>query len=86
MIAMYFGLLQCMITLCGIPSITLLGSKQDWVTLRARAEDLGKLMTQKVGNVWMPYLLLVLGEFVDSYKCNVNHSFGNPWQKCARLI
>ena len=37
----------CM-TMCGIPNNTLLGSENDWVSLRARAEGLGKLMTAEV--------------------------------------
>lgn len=71
-----------MSTLCGIPRITLLGSEADWVTLRARAEDLGKLMTPKVSNAWLPYLLPVLDEFVESYKGNVNPGF---WQSMVKL-
>jgi len=69
-------------TMCGIPRITLLGSEADWVALRARAEDLGQLMTPKVRDAWMPYLLPVLDEFVNSYKGNVNHGF---WQSMVKI-
>ena len=34
-----------MMTLCGIPDITLLGTLEDWTALRAQAEHLGTLMT-----------------------------------------
>eukprot|EP00584_Thalassiosira_punctigera_P000146 CAMPEP_0172535634 /NCGR_PEP_ID=MMETSP1067-20121228/7551_1 /TAXON_ID=265564 ORGANISM="Thalassiosira punctigera, Strain Tpunct2005C2" /NCGR_SAMPLE_ID=MMETSP1067 /ASSEMBLY_ACC=CAM_ASM_000444 /LENGTH=533 /DNA_ID=CAMNT_0013320573 /DNA_START=75 /DNA_END=1676 /DNA_ORIENTATION=- len=71
-----------MSTLCGIPSITLLGSEEDWVALRARAEDLGRLMTREVRDAWLPHLLQVLDEFVKSYKGNVNHGF---WQSMVKL-
>ena len=40
----------------------MLGSEQDWVELRARAEDLGKIMTPEVASAWMPYLLPILDE------------------------
>lgn len=71
-----------MTTMCGIPSITLLGSEQDWVSLRARAKDLGKLMTPDIASKWIPHLLPVLDKFVNSYKGNVNHGF---WQKMVKL-
>jgi len=71
-----------MMTMCGIPYITLLGTEQDWATLRSRAEDLGNLMTPEIRNAWLPYLLPVLDEFVNSYKGNVNHGF---WQSMVKL-
>mmetsp|Transcript_3673 Transcript_3673/g.8147 ORF Transcript_3673/g.8147 Transcript_3673/m.8147 type:complete len:517 (+) Transcript_3673:142-1692(+) len=76
----YFSYGMC--TMCGIPSVTLLGTEQDWVSLRARAEELGKLMTPTVANDWMPYLLPILDEFVNSYKGNVNHGF---WQSMVKM-
>jgi hypothetical protein len=69
-------------TSCGIPNITLLGSEEDWVALRARAESLGDLMTVAFSKMWMPILLPVLDEFVESYKGNVNHGF---WQSMVKL-
>ena len=71
-----------MSTMCGIPGITLLGLEEDWVALRARAEDLGKLMTPSFSSAWMPVLLPVLDEFVASYKGQVNHGF---WQSMVKL-
>ncbi|CAB9517951.1 expressed unknown protein [Seminavis robusta] len=69
-------------TCCGIPEITLLGTVDDWVQLRARAEHLGSLMTPEFSEYWMPLLLPVLDEFVESYKGNVNHGF---WQSMVKL-
>mmetsp|Transcript_23552 Transcript_23552/g.40192 ORF Transcript_23552/g.40192 Transcript_23552/m.40192 type:complete len:546 (-) Transcript_23552:251-1888(-) len=71
-----------MSTCCGIPNITLFGSESDWTALRARAENLGNLMTPAVRDAWMPYLLPVLDEFVESYKGNVKHGF---WQSMVKL-
>ncbi|KAL7574173.1 hypothetical protein ACA910_014851 [Epithemia clementina (nom. ined.)] len=76
----YFGF--DMSTGCGIPAITLLGEEQDWVALRARAEHLGSLMTPEFKDLWMPFLLPVLDEFVESYKGNVNHGF---WQSMVKF-
>ncbi|CAB9517953.1 expressed unknown protein [Seminavis robusta] len=69
-------------TCCGIPEITLLGTEDDWVQLRARAEHLGSLMTPEFSEYWMPLLLPLLDEFVESYKGNVNHGF---WQSMVKL-
>lgn len=71
-----------MSTMCGIPKITLAGTEEDWVALRNRAEELGSLMTSKFSQYWMPLLLPVLDECVDSYKGNVNHGF---WQSMVKL-
>ena len=69
-------------TECGIPNITLLGKEQDWVALHARAEHLGSLMLPEFRDYWMPKLLPVLDEFVESYKGKVNHGF---WQSMVKL-
>ncbi|CAB9509798.1 expressed unknown protein [Seminavis robusta] len=69
-------------TMCGIPQITLLGAEDDWVQLRARTEHLGSLMTAEFSEYWMPLLLPLLDEFVESYKGNVNHGF---WQSMVKL-
>ena len=71
-----------MVTRCGIPSITLLGTRDDWMDLRSRAEQLGSLMLPEFAKYWMPVLLPVLDEFVESYNGNVNHSF---WQSMVKL-
>ena len=69
-------------TECGIPRITLLGTEQDWVSLRNRAQDLSQLMVPKFSEYWMPLLLPILDQFVESYRGNVNHGF---WQSMLKL-
>eukprot|EP00551_Chaetoceros_affinis_P015624 CAMPEP_0203711866 /NCGR_PEP_ID=MMETSP0091-20130426/69739_1 /ASSEMBLY_ACC=CAM_ASM_001089 /TAXON_ID=426623 /ORGANISM="Chaetoceros affinis, Strain CCMP159" /LENGTH=471 /DNA_ID=CAMNT_0050589817 /DNA_START=657 /DNA_END=2073 /DNA_ORIENTATION=- len=69
-------------TLCGIPNITLLGTEEDWASLRNRTEALGKLMKEDFTLYWMPLVLPILDEFVASYRGNVNHGF---WQSMVKL-
>jgi len=69
-------------TECGIPEITLLGTEQDWIALRQRAETLGKLMMPEFEQYWMPALLPVLDKFLESYKGQVDHGF---WQSMVKL-
>lgn len=69
-------------TTCGIPAVTLLGTEADWVSVRKRAEDLGKLMLPEFTNFWMPLLLPLLDEFVESYRGHVRHGF---WQSMVKL-
>jgi hypothetical protein len=73
-----FGMSTC----CGIPEITLLGSEQDWIALRQRAEALGKLMLPDFQNYWMQALLPVLDQFVKSYQGDVHCGF---WQSMVKL-
>ena len=56
-------LLYGMMTTCGIPNMKLLGTKDDWVSLRTRAEELGALVMPAFG---CPFLLPVLDEVVAS--------------------
>jgi len=76
----YFSYGMC--TMCGIPRITLHGSRDDWVQLRARAEHLGTLMMPEFTEFWLRVLLPVLDEFVASYNGNVNHGF---WQSMVKM-
>jgi len=76
----YFSYL--MTTRCGIPNITLLGTEEDWISLRNRTEALGKLMKEDFASYWMPLVLPILDEFVASYRGNVNHGF---WQSMVKL-
>ena len=69
-------------TMCGIPSITLLGTEQDWASLVTRAEALGELMTPEFRKYWMPALLPILNKFLESYKGQVDHGF---WQSMVKL-
>jgi len=69
-------------TCCGIPQISLLGSREDWVQLRARAEHLGSLMLPDFTEKWLSVLLPVLDQFVAAYDGQVNHGF---WQSMVKL-
>jgi len=71
-----------MLTLCGIPSITLTGTIEDWVALRTRTEALGKLMDKDFSIYWMPLVLPLLDEFIASYNGDVKHGF---WQSMVKL-
>jgi len=62
-------------TSCGIPSITLSGLLQDWVDIRARAEQLGALMMPAFRDKWMPILLPILDEFVRAYSGRASAKF-----------
>jgi len=72
-----------MMTLCGIPKITLRGTRADWAALRARAESLAAKMTPEFAASWArPCLLPVLDQFVAAYDGDVNHGF---WQSMVKL-
>ncbi len=51
-------------TMCGIPSITLAGVKDDWVLLRAKLQLLYPLMTKKTADVWIPALTSIIDECI----------------------
>ena len=67
----YFSIL--MMTLCGIPSITLLGSVEDWRAIRRRAEVLAEFDLRD----WTAVLLPVLDELVAAAEGHADRSF---WQ------
>jgi hypothetical protein len=71
-----------MSTTCGIPNITLTGVEEDWVSLRHRTEALGKLMKKDFALYWMPLVLPILDEFIESFRGDVNHGF---WQSMVKL-
>ena len=71
-----------MLTRCGIPEISLFGTEEDWVSLRNRTEALGKLVKEDLASYWMPLILPILDEFIESYRGNMNHSF---WQSMVKL-
>jgi hypothetical protein len=56
---------------CGFPSITLTGTPDDWVRLRAKAEQLTRFGLKW----WTDELLLVLDEFVHASTGEVNKDF-----------
>lgn len=58
-------------TLCGIPEITLLGSVEDWKSIRTRAEALSEFGL----SWWTDHLLPVLDQFVAAANGRVNQEF-----------
>merc|ERR1711939_770663 len=73
-----------MMTCCGIPQISLMGSREDWVALRTRAEQLSALGEGAGCSLtkWMACLLPVLDEFIAAYDGHVNYGF---WQSMVKL-
>jgi len=64
-------------TLCGIPSITLLGNTEDWESVRARAAMLTEFDLQW----WTSRLLPLLDEFVRASKGQIDNGFWNSIYK-----
>jgi len=64
-------------TLCGIPQITLLGEKKDWVSIRERAAQLGTFGL----DWWMEALLPMLDEFVAVWEGKINEEFWHSFIK-----
>lgn len=60
------------VTLCGIPSITLEGNRQDWQNLLDKTKDLTKKFDLEW---WTKGLVPVLQEFVNVFDGNVNQEF-----------
>ncbi|KAF0687044.1 Aste57867_21183 [Aphanomyces stellatus] len=66
---------------CGIPTVTLLGTVEDWMAIRTRVDALlqyGPQMTD-----WVELLSPVLDQFVNAAKANVEKSF---WQRICNYI
>ena len=77
-----YGCYMC----CGIPEITLKGTLQDWIDLRAKVDKLktyGEESNQKPLLWWHEILIPIIDNFIESYKGNVNNDF---WQSCANYI
>lgn len=51
--------------MCGIPSVTLLGTVEDWKSLRSRVDRLGEF--GKEVKDWMRYLQKVCDSLVDCF-------------------
>lgn len=51
-------------TMCGIKQVALLGTKADWIDLRARAEEIGRLIKM---DWWLEHLLPFLDRFVQLF-------------------
>ncbi|XP_070532260.1 uncharacterized protein [Ptychodera flava] len=59
------------ITLCGIPSITLEGTKEDWIAVRDKVEQLEQYDLKW----WTKELLPVLDQFVNASSGTINREF-----------
>jgi len=70
-----------MMTLCGIPEITLFGSVADWEDLHLRTKKLGDFMLPEFTQKWLSFLLPVLEEIVLTVKGNVNVDF---WKRFVK--
>jgi len=69
-------------TWCGIPSVTMLGTAQDWLALRAKVLQMGDMFgaNQQPIRDWQRILMPIVDEFIASYGGAVNDAF---WQSCA---
>ena len=59
---------------CGIPSVTLEGTVDDWKLLRNKASHL-KSFNDDILTHWAKLLKYVLGKFIDSYRGEVDETF-----------
>ena len=66
-----------MMTCCGIPSVTLLGTADDWSNIRARAAVLAEYQA----GPWIAYLDEVLEFFTDAFKGSADPKF---WQSFCK--
>ncbi len=68
-----------LMTLCGIPAITLLGTVDDWRAIRRRAEVLAEYQLSG----WVQLLLPVLDQFVAAASGRVDRGFWRSIYKCS---
>ena len=73
-------------TMCGIPSVSLHGSREDWASLRGRAEQLGTLMLPEFAERWLGNLLPVLDQFIASYDGQVPTRVSLPLCQSCRAF
>lgn len=71
----YFSYKQ--VLCCGIPNVTLQGSVEDWIKLRANIDNLLQYDLEDQMNVWHKMLAKILDEFVASRQGNPDISFWN---------
>lgn len=55
-------------TMCGIPTITLQGSKQDWENMLKRILLLQPFMMEDFGNTWVPLLCEIVVECIAAFE------------------
>ena len=66
------------VTLCGIPEITLLGTVEDWISIRRKAEVFAEFDMA----IWVQFLSPILDRIIDTARGKVDHSF---WQSFYKL-
>ena len=72
---------SCM-TMCGIPEIRLVGTKQDWELIKSKAKDILKLMPDM--NVWIDGCLgEILDQFTSVFDGKVDKKFWNEIYKSS---
>ena len=71
--------------MCGIPQVTLMGTIEDWTTLRAKINELGDRFASNQPQLgwWRDILLPIADKFIDSYNGNPDEAF---WQSCANHV
>ena len=62
-------------TLCGIPEVRLTGTKQDWLNLKTKTNDLIQLLPDL--KIWMKSLDEILSNFVDVFNDKIDSTFWN---------
>ncbi len=71
------------VTLCGIPSIRLRGTVEDWVKLRRKVDDLGKLDAgDGYLTTWQHYLVRIVSECIAAADGRANIDF---WSKMVSV-
>jgi len=72
---------RCM-TMCGFPTVTLLGTLDDWKQLRSEGEEaIRSLCRSDVAEPWLQALMPVLDKFVEAYRGRVDGVFWNSMIK-----
>ncbi len=70
----YFSYKMCLC--CGLPKVTLKGTKEDWVQIIERLDFL-KSLNHEVLTSWAEVLEYVLNNFVDAYDGKIDRDFWN---------
>lgn len=68
-------------TMCGFPSVTLLGTRDDWVGLDARIDGLMALCDDELAAKWGPALHSVTQKFVRAFDGETDEAF---WQSMCK--
>jgi len=64
-----------LMTLCGIPEIKLLGTKEDWIELKIRTLKLKDYMVEKFADKWFGLLIPILDEFIKVFMGEIDKTF-----------